>query len=49
MYWDHQDFEGRREAGTGAIVDAVRMGLAMHLKQTVGPPNIVMREQKIAK
>lgn len=39
----------REEGGTGAIVDSIRMGLAMHLKQTLGPPNISLREQKITK
>ncbi|XP_065205688.1 uncharacterized protein LOC135835380 isoform X2 [Planococcus citri] len=45
-----QNIEVREESGnTGSIVDSIRMGLAVHLKQTLGPPNIMLREQKITK
>ncbi|XP_050546632.1 uncharacterized protein LOC126908518 isoform X2 [Daktulosphaira vitifoliae] len=49
---DHRylkDTEMREEGGTGAIVESVRMGLAMQLKQNIGVPFIMAREEKITK
>jgi selenocysteine lyase/cysteine desulfurase len=39
----------REEGGTAAIVESVRAGLAMQLKESVGVPAIMAREEKIAK
>lgn len=39
----------REEGGTGAIVESVRMGLAIQLKQNIGVPFIMGREAKITK
>lgn len=44
-----QDTELREEGGTGAIVESVRMGLALQLKQNIGVPFIMSREEKITK
>ncbi|XP_050434558.1 uncharacterized protein LOC126841860 [Adelges cooleyi] len=49
---DHRylkDTEMREEGGTGAIVESVRMGLAIQLKQNIGVPYIMAREEKITK
>ncbi|XP_052132124.1 uncharacterized protein LOC127751900 [Frankliniella occidentalis] len=39
----------REEGGTGAIVESVRAGLVMQLKEAVGHPSIMAREEKICK
>lgn len=39
----------REEGGTPAVVESIRAGLAMQLKQTVGVANIMTREEKISK
>lgn len=44
-----KDTEMREEGGTGAIVESVRAGLVMQLKEAVGSPNIMAREEKICK
>lgn len=44
-----QDTELREEGGTAAIVESVRAGLVMQLKEAVGVPNIMAREHKIAR
>jgi len=44
-----QDVEVREEGGTGAIVESVRAGLAMQLKENVGVSAIMAREEKITK
>ncbi|KAK3925055.1 tRNA-cytidine(32) 2-sulfurtransferase [Frankliniella fusca] len=44
-----KDTEMREEGGTGAIVESVRAGLVMQLKEAVGHPNIMAREEKICK
>ncbi|KAE9540014.1 hypothetical protein AGLY_005266 [Aphis glycines] len=49
---DHRylkDTELREEGGTGAIVESVRLGLALQLKQNIGVPFIMGREEKITK
>ncbi|GLH13231.1 Uncharacterized protein GBIM_17847 [Gryllus bimaculatus] len=42
------DAELREEGGTAAVVESVRAGLVMQLKETVGVLAIMAREQKIA-
>ncbi|KAI5733324.1 hypothetical protein M8J76_010517 [Diaphorina citri] len=44
-----KDIEMREEGGTGAIVESIRLGLAMQLKMYVGVNNIMTREEKITK
>ena len=44
-----QDTETREEGGTGAVVESVRAGLVMQLKEAVGVPAIMAREEKICK
>lgn len=44
-----KDTEMREEGGTGAIVESVRAGLVMQLKEAVGSQNIMAREEKICK
>lgn len=44
-----RDTEMREEGGTPAVVESIRAGLAMQLKQTVGVANIMTREEKITK
>ncbi|XP_068082911.1 uncharacterized protein [Anabrus simplex] len=44
-----QDVELREEGGTAAIVESIRAGLVMQLKETVGVPSIMAREQKITR
>uniref|UniRef100_A0A8D9FGV6 tRNA 2-thiocytidine biosynthesis protein TtcA n=1 Tax=Cacopsylla melanoneura TaxID=428564 RepID=A0A8D9FGV6_9HEMI len=44
-----KDVEMREEGGTGAIVESVRLGLAMQLKMYVGVQNIMSREEKVTK
>jgi selenocysteine lyase/cysteine desulfurase len=39
----------REEGGTAAIVESVRAGLAMQLKESVGMPAIMAREDHITK
>lgn len=39
----------REEGGTGAIVESVRAGLVMQLKEAVGSLSIMTREEKICK
>lgn len=39
----------REEGGTAAIVEAVRAGLVMQLKEAVGAPAIMAREEKITR
>jgi hypothetical protein len=41
--------ELQKEAKEDNIIGIIRAGIAMHLKEAVGPPNILVREQKIAK
>lgn len=47
MFW--QDPELREEGGTTALVEVVRAGLVMQLKESVGPPAIMAREEKITR
>nr|CAD7447759.1 unnamed protein product [Timema bartmani] len=44
-----QDTELREEGGTAAVVESVRAGLVMQLKETVGVPSIMLREDKITR
>lgn len=44
-----QDVELREEGGTAAIVESVRAGLAMQLKESVGVANIMTREEQITR
>ena len=44
-----QDTEMREEGGTGAIVESVRAGLVMQLKEAVSTESIMDREEKICK
>ncbi|PSN33000.1 hypothetical protein C0J52_19749 [Blattella germanica] len=44
-----QDTELREEGGTAAVVESVRAGLVMQLKETVGIPAIMAREEKISR
>lgn len=44
-----QDTELREEGGTAAIVESVRAGLVMQLKETVGVQAIMAREEKISR
>lgn len=44
-----QNVEMREEGGTAAIVESVRAGLAMQLKESVGMPAIMAREEHITK
>ncbi|KAF4523112.1 hypothetical protein B566_EDAN003126 [Ephemera danica] len=44
-----QDVELREEGGTAAIVESVRAGLAMQLKESVGVPTIMAKEEDITK
>jgi len=44
-----KDTETREEGGTGAVVESVRAGLVMQLKEAVGVPAIMAREEKICK
>ena len=44
-----QDTELREEGGTAAIVESVRAGLVMQLKETIGVQAIMAREEKISR
>jgi len=44
-----QDTELREEGGTAAIVESVRAGLVMQLKETIGVQAIMEREEKISR
>ncbi|XP_063236330.1 uncharacterized protein LOC134538770 isoform X2 [Bacillus rossius redtenbacheri] len=44
-----QDTELREEGGTAAVVESVRAGMVMQLKETVGVPAIMVREEKITR
>jgi hypothetical protein len=44
-----QDTELREEGGTAAVVESVRAGLVMQLKETVGVQTIMAREEKISR
>ncbi|XP_039295318.1 uncharacterized protein LOC120353902 [Nilaparvata lugens] len=44
-----KDTEMREEGGTAGIVESIRLGIAMQLKQTLGVPAILTREEKITK
>ncbi|KAJ9599553.1 hypothetical protein L9F63_009951, partial [Diploptera punctata] len=44
-----QDTELREEGGTAAVVESVRAGLVMQLKETVGVQAIMAREEKISR
>jgi selenocysteine lyase/cysteine desulfurase len=44
-----QDVELREEGGTAAIVESVRAGLVMQLKESVGVPTIMSKEEEITK
>ncbi|KDR20201.1 hypothetical protein L798_05680, partial [Zootermopsis nevadensis] len=44
-----QDTELREEGGTAAIVESVRAGLVMQLKETVGVQAIMAREERISR
>lgn len=49
MHYHFQDTEFKEEAGTVAIVESIRAGMAMKLKQAVGVPTIMENEDKIVK
>jgi selenocysteine lyase/cysteine desulfurase len=44
-----RDTELREEGGTAAIVESVRAGLVMQLKETIGVLAIMAREEKISR
>jgi selenocysteine lyase/cysteine desulfurase len=44
-----QDTELREEGGTAAVVESVRAGLVMQLKETTGVQAIMAREEKISR
>ncbi|PNF15326.1 hypothetical protein B7P43_G00938 [Cryptotermes secundus] len=44
-----QDTELREEGGTAAVVESVRAGLVMQLKETIGVQAIMAREEKISR
>lgn len=44
-----QDTELREEGGTAAVVESVRAGLVMQLKETLGVQPIMSREEKITR
>lgn len=45
----HRDPELREESGTAGIVESIRCGLAMQLKENVTPRAIVARQDKISR
>lgn len=44
-----QELELREEGGTAAVVETIRAGLVMQLKETVGVSSIMHRAEKITK
>lgn len=45
----HRDAELREESGTAGVVEAIRCGLAVQLKENVTPRAIVARQDKISR
>ncbi|XP_014474966.1 PREDICTED: uncharacterized protein LOC106744578 [Dinoponera quadriceps] len=45
----HRDPELREESGTGGVVESIRCGLAVQLKENVTPRAIVARQDKISR
>lgn len=42
-----QKIEDREEGGTPAIIESIRAGLVMHIKENIGPEFIMSREEKL--
>lgn len=44
-----QSFELQEEGNAAAVVESIRAGLVMQLKEAVTAPNILQRQEKITK